>query len=208
MKIVVIGATGRIGKEIVSQGLERGHTVTALARSPEKLTIRHERLIIRKADAASENDLSQSVDGQDAIFSALGPVAGKSESNFILRESARAVIQAMKTNGARRILFVSASLLFSKGLPGGPLVPIIRYILRAHLRDAKAMEEIAQASGLDWTVARPPRLTDKNESDYRSRVNAFPVNGSGTLARKAVAKFMLDALEQKKHIREIVGVAR
>lgn len=206
MKIVVIGATGRIGKEIVSQGLECGYTVTALVRSPEKLTFRHERLIIKKADVASEKDLSQSVKGQDAVFSALGPVGRY--SHFILRDSARAVTQVMKASGTRRILLVSASLLFSEGLPGGPLVPIIRYILREHLRDAKAMEEIAKASGLDWTVARPPRLTDKNESDYRSRVNAFPVNGSGTLARKAVAKFMLDALEQEKHIREIVGIAR
>lgn len=69
------------------------------------------------------------------------------------------------------------------------------------------MEEVVQGSHLDWTIARPPRLTQGQYLTYRSREDAAPRMGF-TLARKAVAAFMLDALEQKEHVRKIVGIAR
>ena len=206
MKILVLGATGGTGRGIVSQALERGHIVTALVRSPEKISARHENLIVKKGNVTSESDLSQNLEGQDAVLSALGPVDLK--PNSILRDSALALMEAMKANGIKRILLVSVSTLFPKGLPGGPLLYIIRYVLRNTIQGAKEMEEIVRASDLDWTIVRPPRLTDQNNFEYRVRVNAFPENGRGTLARKAVAKFMLDALEQKEHVGEIVGIAR
>ena len=75
------------------------------------------------------------------------------------------------------------------------------------MRDSLDMEEVVQASGLDWTIARPPRLTEEDYTSYRSREGAAPKMGF-TLSRKAVAAFMLDAIEQQKHFRKIVGIAR
>jgi uncharacterized protein YbjT (DUF2867 family) len=75
------------------------------------------------------------------------------------------------------------------------------------MRDSLAMEEIVRASGLDWTIARPPRLTQEQYTTYRSREGAAPKMGF-TLARKAVAAFMLDAIEQEKHFHKIVGIAK
>ena len=75
------------------------------------------------------------------------------------------------------------------------------------MRDSLAMEEMVQASGLDWTIARPPRLTQKEDASYRSREGAAPKMGF-SMARKAVAAFMLDAIEQQKHFQKIVGVAK
>jgi len=69
------------------------------------------------------------------------------------------------------------------------------------------METIVQVNGLDWTIARPPRLTEENYTTYRSREDAAPKTGF-SLSRKAVAAFMLDAIEQKKHFRKIVGIAK
>jgi NAD(P)H-binding len=68
------------------------------------------------------------------------------------------------------------------------------------------MEEIVQGSTLDWTIARPPRLTQEDSLTYRSREGAAPRMGF-TLSRKAVAAFMLDAIEQRKHFGKIVGIA-
>ena len=79
--------------------------------------------------------------------------------------------------------------------------------MRNHMRDSLAMEEIVQGSGLDWTIARPPRLTQEEYTTYRSREGAAPKMGF-TLARKAVAAFMLDAIEQEKHFHKIVGIAK
>jgi len=75
------------------------------------------------------------------------------------------------------------------------------------MRDSLAMEAIVQASGLDWTIARPPRLTQENYTTYRRREAAAPRMGF-SLSRKAVAAFMLDAIEQRKHVRKIVGIAK
>src|SRR5258706_14807829 len=133
MKILVLGSTGGIGCEIVSQALERGHEVTALARSPEKLSLQHARLSVKKADPTSAGGISQHLAGQDALLSALGPSGRKSGS--LMRDGARAATQAMQTAGVKRILLVSASLLYSEGLPGGIFVPLVRWSLRDHLRD-------------------------------------------------------------------------
>jgi len=75
------------------------------------------------------------------------------------------------------------------------------------MRDSLAMEEIVQGSGLDWTIARPPRLTQEEYTTYRSREGAAPKMGF-SLARKAVAAFMLDVIEQNKHFHKIVGIAK
>ena len=76
-----------------------------------------------------------------------------------------------------------------------------------HMRDSLAMEAVVQASGLDWTIARPPRLTQEDYTTYRSREDAASRMGF-SLSRKAVAAFMLDAIEQRKNLRKIVGIAK
>jgi len=75
------------------------------------------------------------------------------------------------------------------------------------LRDSLAMEEIVRSNGLEWTIARPPRLTQDDYLTYRSREDAAPKMGF-TLSRKAVAAFMLDAIEQHEHVHKIVGIAK
>jgi NAD(P)H-binding len=75
------------------------------------------------------------------------------------------------------------------------------------MRDSAAMEEIVQTSGLEWIIARASRLTEENYNAYRSREGASP-RMALSISRKAVAAFMLDAIEQKKHFRKIVGIAK
>ena len=75
------------------------------------------------------------------------------------------------------------------------------------MRDSFAMEEIVQGSGLDWTIARPLRLTQTEDLNYRSQEGAAPKMGFA-VSRKAVAAFMLDAIEQHKHFQRIVAIAR
>jgi putative NADH-flavin reductase len=74
-------------------------------------------------------------------------------------------------------------------------------------RDLAQAETILRASNLDWTVVRPPRLTNGSNQRYRIAKNALPLNGSSASFR-AVAAFMLDAAEQRSHVREIVGLAK
>ncbi len=201
MKLFVIGATGRTGREIVQQALERGHQVTAFVRSPESITLKNERLTVLNGNAMDENQLFDAMQNHDAVLSALGPRRVFKPSS-LLHDSALATTRAMHRSGVKRLVILSAAAHFP-GIPNR----IVSFILRSHMRDSLDMEEVVQASGLDWTIARPPRLTEEDYTSYRSREGAAPKMGF-TLSRKAVAAFMLDAIEQQKHFRKIVGIAR
>ena len=201
VKLFVIGATGRTGREIVQQALARDHHVTAFVRSPESVTLGNERLTVLKGDAMDEQQLFDAMQNHGAVVSTLGPREVFKPSSM-LHDSALATTRAMNRSGVKRLVVLSAAAHFP-GIPNR----IISFILRNHMRDSLAMEEIVQASGLDWTIARPPRLTQEQYTTYRSREGAAPKMGF-TLARKAVAAFMLDAIEQKKHFHKIVGIAK
>jgi putative NADH-flavin reductase len=201
MKLFVIGATGRTGREVVEQALARGHEVTAFVRSPESIGLRNERLTVLKGNAMDEDQLFEAMQNHDAVISTLGPREVFKPSSM-LHDSALATTHAMERSGIKRLVILSAAAHFP-GIPNR----ITSFILRNHMRDSLAMEEIVQANGLDWTIARPPRLTQGDSSTYRSHEGAAPRMGF-TLARQAVAAFMLDAIEQKKHLRKIVGIAK
>jgi putative NADH-flavin reductase len=201
MKIFVFGATGRTGREVVEQALARGHDVTAFVRSPEAIGLTNEKLTVIKGEATEEDQLVKAMQNHDAVVSTLGPRKPFKPSS-LLHDSALATTRTMQRSGVKRLLILSAAAHFS-----GIFNRIVSLILRNHMRDSLAMEEIVQGSGLDWTIARPPRLTEGEYTTYRSREGAAPKMGF-SLFRKAVAAFMLDAIEQEKHFQKIVGIAK
>jgi uncharacterized protein YbjT (DUF2867 family) len=201
VKLFVIGATGRTGQEIVQQALARNHHVTAFVRSPESITLQNERLSVLKGNAMDENQLFRAIQNHDAVVSTLGPREVFKPSSM-LHDSAVATARAMNRAGVKRLVVLSAAAHFP-----GLLNRIASFIMRNHMRDSLAMEAIVQASGLDWTIARPPRLTQEDYITYRTRENAAPRMGF-SVSRKAVAAFMLEAIEQKKHFQQIVGIAK
>jgi putative NADH-flavin reductase len=148
-----------------------------------------------------ENELFNAMQNHDAVLSTLGP-REVFKPRSMLHDSAVATTRAMNRSGVKRLVVLSAAAHFP-GIPNR----IASFIMRNHMRDSLAMEEIMQASGLEWTIARPPRLTQEQYTTYRSREGAAPKMGF-TLARKAVAAFMLDAIEQEKHFHKIVGIAK
>jgi len=189
LKLFVIGATGWTGQEVVQQALARGHHVTAFVRSPENIHLKNERLTVLKGDVMDENELGDAMQNHDAVVSTLGPRKVFKPSSM-LHDSALATARAMNRSGVKRLVVLSAAAHFP-GIPNR----IASFIMRNHMRDSLAMEEIVQSNGLEWTIARPPRLTQEDYSTYRSREGAAPKMGF-TVSRKAVAAFMLDAIEQ------------
>ncbi len=73
MKILLIGATGGTGKEILTRLLAAGHTVTALVRRPEVIPTKHEHLVLIQGDVLNSELVNRAVQGQDAVISAFGP---------------------------------------------------------------------------------------------------------------------------------------
>lgn len=121
-----------------------------------------------------------------------------------MTDCASSTVDAMQRAGVTRLAIVSAAVLFpEKGL----FFAFFRWLLKHHARDLGGMERIVQSSGLDWTIARPPRLTKSPDVHVRALRSALPPGGR-TASFRSVAAFMLDAVERQSHSHEVVGLAR
>lgn len=220
MKLTIFGATGGIGRHLLDQAITAGHDVTAVARNPAKLhrDVRSVTADLTDPDPAA---LRAAVEGADAVLSAFGP-RSRSDTG-ITAPGTRAIVTAMQATGVRRIVVVSAAPVSTTPSPGrpnppkhdpgeGPLMrylgtPIGRRILGRHFADLAAMEDVLRDSGLDWTVVRPPRLTDHPVSGaYRTAFNQN-LRGGGLVSRADVAHYMLRALDDPETIKQAVGIA-
>jgi putative NADH-flavin reductase len=205
MKLVVLGATGRTGREFTRLALDHGHQVTAYLRSPEKLGLTHRSLRLEQGDALDVNRLSDVMVGHDAVISALGlPAKQALRPSTFMAEAAASTVAAMKRAGITRLAVVSAAVLFpAKGI----LYAFFRWFLRHHARDLSAMETVVQATDIDFTIARPPRLVHSKDERRRVAAGILP-RRSYTLSFRALAAFLLECVEQHRFAREVVGLAR
>ena len=142
--------------------------------------------------------------GLTGVVSALGPL-GLGPTTLV-GDCARSTVAAMRATGVRRLLVVGVAVLFEND---GLLNAIARRtFLRNVARDSAEMEHIVSASGLDWTIARPPRLTDGVLTRaYGVADGRMPPAARLTISRADVADFLLDELEHSAHIRHIIGLA-
>jgi nucleoside-diphosphate-sugar epimerase len=135
----------------------------------------------------------------------------------------QAIVQAMQVAGVRRLVVVSAAPIGTVPSPARPrpprfdpgdgllmravLNPLVKVAFREHYADLAAMEDIVRASGLDWTIIRPPQLTDKPLTGAYRTAYGRNLRRGLRIARADVADLMLHALSQPETIRKTVGVA-
>jgi uncharacterized protein YbjT (DUF2867 family) len=209
MRILVVGATGGTGREIVRQGLERGHEVTAFVRNPKRLAGEHGRLRIALGDVRSPPTLRAAMAGQEAVLSALGHKRWH-YPNDILSGGTRAIVEAMREAGARRFVCeTSLGVGDSIGRLGLYYTLFtIPFILPFYYWDKGRQERVVRESGLDWTIVRPAVLTN---GPARGRYRHGPAVGSYVLTRRVsrgdVATFMLDQLTDLTYLRAAPGLA-
>jgi putative NADH-flavin reductase len=207
MKLVVLGATGGTGLEIVRQAIERGHSVTALVRSPDRLKQFGDRVGMKQGDLLNSADLEEVIQGHDAVVSAFGPRVpiSKADAN-LLQRFAVALTEAMPRAKVTRVVVQSVAFLFKNSiLP--PAYLFGRLFFSRLVDDASAMERIFEASGLDWTMVRPPELTDKpHTGKYRVREGHLPPFGF-KISGADVADFMINLVENRSSVHKVVGVS-
>jgi len=207
LKLVVLGATGATGLELVKQAVQRGHFVTAFVRSPERLKHFQERITIRQGDLLNSVLLEQAIQGQDAVLSGFGPrvPVAKADAN-LLERFARALTQAMSAAAVKRAVVESVAFLFKDSiLP--PAYLLGRLLFPKTVTDAAAMERIFADTDLNWTMVRPPELTDKPYTGkYRVREGHLPRFGL-KISRADVADLMIKLAENHASIRKVVGIA-
>jgi putative NADH-flavin reductase len=219
MKLVLAAATGATGRLVLDQALAAGHDVTALVRSPGKLppATPHARIDFNAPDADA---LAAAVAGADVVVSALG-ATGKGDAG-VARTGTAALIEAMRVAGVRRLVVLSAAPIGTVSTAARPdkpgtdpgdglvlrvLTPIVKRALAEHYADLALMEDVVIDSGLDWTIVRPPRLTDgPAKGAWRTAVGQNPRNG-WTISRSDLAASMLEAATDPGAAGKILAVA-
>jgi putative NADH-flavin reductase len=211
--IFIIGANGGIGRQCVDQALALGHRVKALVRNPAKLRLSHPNLQVVQGDITAPYSFTDFLPGTDLIISAIGTSAGFSgdRPTTLYSLGAGNLLREMKETGVNRVFFISASAVETN-----PLLPfffrlISRYIIQKLLAnmysDLRIMEKLVKESGLDWTIVRPPRLTDSAATgNYRMAVNRFLKNGL-KISRADTAHFMLSHIQSEQLYQSIVEIA-
>jgi len=220
MRLTIVAATGGIGQHLLRQALDAGHDVTAVVRRPERIT---SPVRVVGADLAHPDPavLAGAVEGSEAVLSGLGARTGADTG--VARRGTEAIIEAARSAGARRLVVVSAAPIGTVPSPRRPHpprhdpgdgffmrhlgAPFARAMFRAHYVDLAEMEDAVRDCDLDWTICRPPKLTDKPLTGrYRTALDRN-VRGGFAISRADVAHQMLACLRQPETVRHTVGVA-
>jgi putative NADH-flavin reductase len=208
MKLTILGATGGTGQQLVREAIGAGHEVTAIVRRPDAITESSPQLRVVRGDLLDSQWTGQGIEGADAVLSAIG--ATSRGPTTLYSAGTAAVLKAMDNAGVRRILVVSAD-------PTGPakdrlgeakiIHPILWQFLRGTYEDMRRMEQVLAASDADWTVFRPPRLTNGPlTGKARTAVGKF-LPRSRVVSRADVAAAMLAAISDPATARQAVAIA-
>lgn len=210
MKLTVFGASGATGRCLTTQALAAGHEVTAVVRDPARLTVApHSRLRVVTADVMDPAAIAPAVVAAGAVLTAVGPRG--TGPTTVIEDSVRSIIAAMQKSGARRLLALSGSIVADEGesLYLRYLIkPLARRTFLRHVNaDMAAAEGEIEASRLDWTILRPPRLTGKRATgSYRVAIDRNLPHGF-TVPRADLAACMLTLIDDPATVRTRVGIA-
>jgi putative NADH-flavin reductase len=208
MNLLIVGATGGTGRQLIAQALERGHRVTALLHR-SRSRIEHPNLVTTRGDILDPASLDRAVQGQEAVLSALGHKRWLYPTR-ILSAGTGNLIAAMDRHGVRRLVCETALGIGDAWWRMGLTYTLFvrPFILPFYFWDKTRQEAIVRASAVEWTLVRPGALTN---GPRRSRYRHGPRVGhwlwTVRISRADVAAFMLDQLEDTRYLRTAVGVA-
>ncbi|MGW3959139.1 NAD(P)-dependent oxidoreductase [Amycolatopsis sp. NPDC005003] len=206
--LVVFGANGATGHVIVEEALHAGHAVTAAVRDPAAFRPVHDApLDVVRADIRDPDSVRAAVTGQDAVISAIGP-AGRTAGG-LYSSGARTLVSAMASAGVSRLLALSSSGARQDD-PNHPLWyrAVARTLMGELYGDMRLMEDIVRESPLDWTFVRPARIVDEPPTGtYRVEDGVNPKGGT-SIPRTDLARFVVQAIDDKHWSRRFPTIAR
>ena len=200
MRIVVLGAGGQLGREVVGAVAASGGSVCAVVRRPAQTTFGNS-VQVRIADARDKAQVRAAITGFDIVVNTIG--GGTLRKNDVESSTSAIAVDAAQDVHVNRYIAISAAMVtldwkFFKYV----LRPLVfRNILAEHLR----VEEIVKASALNWTIVRPPRLINGPSKRYLASLQLLRTAFSA--ARSDVAAFIADEIEKDAYVRQAVFVA-
>jgi putative NADH-flavin reductase len=202
MRLIVFGASGRTGRHLVAQSLERDDAVTAFVRDPAKLSINHRNLRIVQGDVADAAAVGSALGGQEAVLSALG-VGRPLRHDAAVVAGIGHLVREMEKRGIMRLVYLSTlGVRESRRTSGIVLRFIAPMLLRQEFSDHEAKEALVGASRLEWTIVRAPGLTNGQLTGrYRSGTDLTFSGVFPTLSRADVAQLMLNQVIDRSSVR-------
>jgi putative NADH-flavin reductase len=222
MKLVILGATGGVGRELVATASRRHDELVIVARDVGRLPDGWNHPVA-ELDLARPNpaSLASTIAGADAVVSALG-ARGKTDHG-ILATAATHVLSAMRDTGVRRYVGISAAPVATTPSPARPtpprhdpgddvltrrlLMPIVKRVFADVYADSARMEDVVRASDLEWSVLRPPRLTNANGSGHYRTAMDQNVRGGRSIGRADLARYMIDIISDTATFGHTIGIA-
>ncbi|RYU84428.1 NAD(P)-dependent oxidoreductase [Hymenobacter persicinus] len=209
MKVLVFGASGGTGRQLVVQALEQQFSVTAFVRDPTRFELKHPNLRVVAGDILQPATIQAVVAGQDAVLSALG-VKRNQVGDTTLSDGTQNILEAMWEHGVRRfICATSLGVGSSRGEEGFLFRRVVRPLFLKHVfADKERQEALIQASPLDWTIVRPAGLTNgARTGGYKVALSFAQARIKGRISRADVADFMLKQLATDAFVGRAVGIS-
>ena len=208
-RVLIVGATGGTGRQLVAQALERGFAVTALVRNQSKLEVHHPQLTVIQGDVLNYDSVEAAMRGQEAVLSALGHKRFFYPTR-ILSEGTRNILRAMETHAVPRLVCeTSLGIGDSAGRLGLYFTLFtIPAILPFYFWDKTRQERMIAESGVEWVIVRPGMLTSADKRGHLR--HGRPVGSffwTVRISRADVADFMLNQLESDTYLRAAPGIA-
>ena len=204
MKILIFGATGGTGKQLVEQALAAGNHVVAYVRNPSKLNIIHEYLTIVEGELTDQLMINHSIKGVNAVISVLGPRGGSKDKP--ITNGVQNIINAMNKHGVARLIVSSTlSVKDPKDLPDLKtklLVKFVKFTIRSAYEEIISVAETIRKSSLNWTILRLTTLNNNPKSE-KIRVGYLGKGEVGLrLSRADLAFFMLKQVQDTKYLHQ------
>jgi putative NADH-flavin reductase len=202
-RVLVLGASGGVGRQLLRQGLDRGLALTAQTRSASKLEQFRGHVRIAEGDPLDDRRTAELVRDQDAVVFALGVDAPGPTTLF--SEATRILIAAMKAAGVRRLVAITGVGAGETRGHGGLFYDWIIFPLftRARYADKERQEALIEASGLDWVLVRPAPFS-RSQADGPMQVHTRVERNTvlRRVTRAEVATFVLEQLSSDRYLRQ------
>jgi putative NADH-flavin reductase len=209
MKLIIFGATGTIGNHVVEQSLDKGYEVSAFSRNKDHLNkFNHPNLNKIQGDIFNPKDVQKAVKGQDIVVIVLG--SGKIRHSIVRSEGSKNIIEAMKTNGVKRLICQST---LGAGESKGNLNffwknIMFGWFLKQVLLDHELQEKYVKNSGLNWTIVRPAAFTDGERTEnYRHGFSSVDKSVKLKISRADVANFILEQFDSSIYLFKSPGLS-
>jgi uncharacterized protein YbjT (DUF2867 family) len=214
MRLLIFGATGATGRQLVKQALDSAHQVTAFVRDTSRLATQSEQLRSVTGDVMNAAAVDAAIPGHDAVLVALGTMpedpqdrSRRQPSEPVCSVGAAHITASMLRHGVRRVV-IESSLAIGSSRSNSRLgaASVVRWALKDVMQDKERQETIVRNSNLDWTIIRPARLTNGRRSLHVQSGESLSWSLLSTVSRADVAALMLKSLGDDSTIRKALSL--